>query len=283
MFHFFSLTRCKQKYNWDKVAHFFVEMSQVQLGNRFSLISDWPYRCISFQKTNQTNLSLDVLQEEKMKTDLQIQSDVIQALKWDPSVTQEHIGVSVVDGIATLSGSVPSYIEKWAAEKAAQRVTDVKAVVEKIEVKPAGSLARGDQELAKTILEQFKWAVQVPDKLIKAKVENGWVELVGEVDWEFQRRAAENCVRGLMGVKGISNNISIKVKKVQSGVIKKNIEEALKREVEREARRISVDVHGTKVTLTGDVHSFTAMNNARWAALNTVGVTSVDNKLHISP
>lgn len=217
-----------------------------------------------------------------MKTDSQIQTSVLEELKWDPSVTHEHIGVAVEDAIVTLSGTVPTYIEKWAAEKAAQRVAGVKAVVEKIEVKLPGTFVRDDKSLAKAIVDQFKWTVQVPDQLVKASVEDGWVELTGEVEWDFQRRATEKCVRQLTGVKGVSNNISIKAKKVEPEIIKQRIEDALKREVEREARNISVEVIGNKVKLSGKVHSFTEMWDARGAALSAPGVSSVENNLQIS-
>ncbi len=218
-----------------------------------------------------------------MKTDSQIQNDVIQELKWDPSVTHEHIGVTVDDGIVTLSGTVPTYIEKWAAEKAAQKVAGVKAVVEKIEVKLASSTERDDKALAKAVVQQFKWNVQVPDQLIKTSVEDGWVTLTGEVEWDFQRNAAAKCIRALSGVRGVSNDITIKVKKVQPEVIKQKIEEALRREVEREAQKIKVDVNGSKVTLSGDVHSFREKWDARGAALSAPGVTTVENNLQISP
>lgn len=217
-----------------------------------------------------------------MKTDSQIQADIMQELKWDPSVTHEHIGVAVVEGIVTLSGIIPSYIEKSAAERAAQRVSGVRAVVEKIEVKLAGSHKRDDQDIAKTIVDQFKWHMQVPEELVKVNVENGWVELVGEVEWDFQRAAAESCARGLTGVKGIANNIIIRAKKVQQEVVKKKIEEALMREAEREARRIAVEVRGSKVVLSGEVHSFTEMNDAKWAAWSAPGVTSIENNLQIT-
>lgn len=217
-----------------------------------------------------------------MKTDSQIQTDVLQELKWDPSIAHEHIGVVVDGAIVTLSGRVPTYFEKWAAEKAVQRVAGVKAVVEKIEVKLPDSHERDDKSLAKAIVDQFKWNVQVPDQSVKVRVEDGWVELTGEVEWEFQRRATEKCVRGLTGVKGISNNISIQEKRIQPQLIKQKIEDALKREVEREAQRISVEVSGSKVILSGNVHSFREMWDARGVAFNTPGVTSVDNNLRIT-
>lgn len=216
-----------------------------------------------------------------MKTDSQIQADVIQELKWDPSVAHEHIGVSVTDGIVTLLGTIPSYIEKSAAEKAAQRVAGVKAVVEKIEVKLPGSARRDDQDIAKAVVNQFKWNVQVPESLIKASVEDGWIELSGEVEWDYQRNAAESCIRGLTGVKGVTNNITIKTKKVQPELIKQKIEEALKREAEREARRISVEVSGSRVVLSGNVRSFSEMQDAKGAAWSAPGVTSVENNLHV--
>lgn len=218
-----------------------------------------------------------------MKSDSQIQQDIIQELSWEPSVTHEHIGVAVANGIVTLTGTIPSYIEKFAAEKAAQRVAGVKAVVEKIEVKIPGAHERADTDIAQAVINQMKWNVQVPDQLIKTSVENGWVKLSGEVEWEYQRTAAESGIRSLTGVKGVSNNISIKLKKVQPEIIKQKIEEALKREAEREARRIAVEVSGGKVTLSGSVHSFAEMQDAKGAAWATPGVTNVENNLHISP
>ncbi len=217
-----------------------------------------------------------------MKTDSQIQTDVMQELKFDPSLSAEAIGVSVSGGIVTLSGAVPSYAEKSAAERATQRVAGVRAVVEKIEVSLPGSSKKDDSDLAKAIVGQFKWSVQVPDEWVRARVENGWVELTGQVEWDYQRTAAESCVRGLTGVRGISNHISIKSKVIQPDVVKKKIEEAFRREADREARRIAVEVKGTKVILSGEVHSFTDLNDAKWAAWSAPGVTSVENNLHIS-
>ncbi len=217
-----------------------------------------------------------------MKKDAQIQNDVIQELKWDPSITHEHVGVSVSDGIVTLSGAVPSFVEKTAAEKAAQRVAGVRAVVEKIEVKLPGSFKRDDQEIAKAVLNQFKWNVQVPDDLVKASVEDGWVDLSGEVEWEYQRSAAENSIKGLTGVKGVTNSIQIKAKKVQPEIIKQKIEEALRREAEKEAKQIAIDVRGNKVILSGKVRSFSEMQDAKWAAWSAPGVTTVENNLQVA-
>jgi osmotically-inducible protein OsmY len=212
-----------------------------------------------------------------MKTDAQIQTDVMQELKWDPSITHEHIGVAVADGIVTLSGTVPSYIEKSSAERAAQRVSGVKAVVEKIEVKVPGAYHRDDQDIAKAILDQFRWHTQIPDDVVKPRVENGWVELTGEVDWDYQRSAAENAIRNLTGVKGITNRITIKARVAQPFEIKSKIEEALKRAAEREADRIRIEVQGTRVVLSGKVRSFAELRDVRGAAFSAPGVTAVED------
>jgi osmotically-inducible protein OsmY len=212
-----------------------------------------------------------------MKTDAQIQTDVMQELKWDPSVTHEHIGVIVADGIVTLSGVVPTYIEKSRAEKAAQRVGGVRAVVEKIEVKFRGAPPSDDQALAKAILDVFRWNAQIPDEVLKVTVQNGWVELTGEVEWNYQRSATERAVRGLTGVRGITNLITIKARVAQSQEIKTKIEQALKRAAEREAGRIQVQVHGTRVVLSGDVRSFAELRDVRGAAFSAPGVTAVED------
>jgi osmotically-inducible protein OsmY len=212
-----------------------------------------------------------------MKSDAQIQTDVMQELKWDPSVTHEHIGVAVSDGIVALSGTVPNYIEKSAAEKAAQRVAGVKAVVEKIEVKVPGSFRKDDEDIAKAIINQFLWHAQIPDELVKASVEKGWVELTGEVEWEYQRRAAEKVVRGLTGVRGLTNKVTIKARVAQPTEIKNRIEQALKRAAEREAEHLTIEVRGSRVLLSGKVRSFAELRNVRGAAWSAPGVTSVDD------
>lgn len=217
-----------------------------------------------------------------MKSDSQIQTDVMQELIWDPRVSHEHIGVSVADGIVTLSGAIPSYIEKSAAERAAQRVSGVKAVVEKIDVKLPSLHEKDDQDIAEAVLNSFIWNVEIPDKLIKVVVEKGWVKLTGEVEWNYQRNAAEKMVRSLTGVKGVSNNIILKTREVQAGVVKQKIEDALKREALREAKKINVAINGGTVTLSGKVHSFSEMNDAQLAAWSAPGVTKIENKLLVA-
>ncbi len=212
-----------------------------------------------------------------MKLDAEIQKDVMNELKWDPSVTHERIGVAVSDGIVTLSGSVPNYIEKSAAEKAAQRVAGVRAVVEKIEVRVPGSFNKNDQDIANAIVTQFLWHAQIPHELVKVTVENGWVVLSGELDWEYQRRAAEKVVKGLAGVRGVTNSLTIKARAVEPATIKTKIEEALERAAEREARHINVQVEGNRVILAGKVRSFADLRDVRGAAWSAPGVTGVDD------
>jgi osmotically-inducible protein OsmY len=215
-----------------------------------------------------------------MKTDSQIQKDVIDELKWEPSVNHEHIGVAVTDGIVTLSGSVPSFVEKHNAEVASQRVVGVQAIVEKIEVKLPGSLIRDDGDIAQAIVNQFQWSSLIPRDQIKAKVSNGWVTLTGEVTWEYQRKAAEKMVRELTGVKLVSNNISLKPK-LEATDLKIKIEQALKRSAERESRQIDVEVRGSRVTLSGNVRSFAEMRAVEGAAWGAPGVTEVQDNLRV--
>ncbi len=215
-----------------------------------------------------------------MMTDSQLQKNVMEELKWEPSVTHEHIGVSVSEGIVTLTGSVPTLIEKHNAEKAAQRVSGIKAIVEKIEVKLPGTLARDDEEIAKAIINQLDWNALIPKNKIKTKVTNGWVTLTGEVDWEYQRKAAEKLVRELKGVKFVSNSIVLKPK-LEASLLKEKIERALFRATERESKQIEVNVKGTQVTLSGLVRSFAEMEAIEGAAWAAPGVTEIQNNLKV--
>lgn len=215
-----------------------------------------------------------------MKTNAQIEFDVIQELRWDPQVNSDNIEVVVNDGVVTLLGTVPTFPEKIAAEHAVQRVTGVKATIERIEVQLPHFARRTDNEIAKAIREYFAWNIQVPSDKISPRVEDGWVELSGEVQWEYQRSAAIACVRSLCGVRGLTNNIAIKARDVEPEMIKRRIEEALKREAERDAH-ICVEVRGNRVILSGEVCTFTDMQRARRAAYSAPGVTSVENNLRI--
>ena len=216
-----------------------------------------------------------------MKTDAQIQQDVLDELTWDPRVAHEHIGVSVDDGIVTLSGHVPTHGEKSAAEVAVQRVAGVKAVVEKITVKYPDMDYRDDEDIANAILTVFKWNTQVPHDGVKVQVSGGWVQLKGEVEWEFQKTAAENAVKSLAGVIGVKNLIEIRPR-VEPRDIKSKIEQALRRAADREVKGINIDVEGSKVILSGKVHSWAELRDIRGIIWNAPGVKAVEERVIIS-
>lgn len=213
-----------------------------------------------------------------MKTDTQLQLDVIAELKWEPSVNAAHIGVEVADGIVTLAGHVSSYAEKLGAERAAQRVSGVKALAIEMDVKLPGLSKRTDADIARSVENVLQWTTYVPKDSVKVMVESGWVTLSGEVDWEYQRQTANKGVRYLMGVTGVTDNIVIKPK-VSLSAVKSEIEAALKRRATADAKKISVNVQGADVTLTGTVHSWSERELAKHSAWGTPGVRNVVDKM----
>ncbi len=215
-----------------------------------------------------------------MKTDKQLQQDVITELAWEPSVTSTQIGVEVTDGVVTLAGHVGSYIEKWEAQRAAQRVSGVKALAVEMDVTLSGSGVRNDVDIARAASNVLRWSTYWPEDQIQLLVESGWITLTGELDWEYQREAAERSVRGLMGVTGISNQIVLKSSEA-SRPVKSEIEAALKRRIHSDARHIIVDVDGADVSLRGTVHSWAERDAARSAAWSTPGVNNVRDSLEI--
>ena len=215
-----------------------------------------------------------------MRSDSQIRDDVIDQLRWEPTVTSTDIGVTVKDGVATLTGRVPYYAEKLAAERAAQRVAGVKAVAEEIQVELLGSHERDDTDIAGAAVDALAWHVWVPST-VKATVEKGIVTLTGEVRWEFERNAAFDAVRYLDGVKGVRDLITIKPK-VKPTEVKDKIEKAFERNAVLDAKKIKVEAVGGDVTLSGNVRSWAERAEAYSAAYSAPGVKSVANLITVS-
>ena len=214
-----------------------------------------------------------------MKTNAELQKDVQDAIKWEPLLNAAEIGVTVKDGVVTLTGTVDGYSKKTEAEDAAKNVAGVKAVVEKIEVKHSSSLAKkDDNEIAAEIVNALKWNWQLPNDKVNVTVEKGWVTLGGELEWYYQKEAAKNTVKNLLGVTGVSNNITIRPQ-AQDLIEKNNIESALRRNWSINDRDIIVTVSGNKVTLTGRVSSWYQKTEAARIAWNAPGVWTVDNEL----
>ena len=216
-----------------------------------------------------------------MKTNQELQTDVQNAIKWEPLMNAAEIGVTVKDGVVTLTGVVDSYSKKMEAEAAAKNVVGVKAVVEKIEIKYSNTWSKkDDNEVANEVLNAFKWNWQVPNDKIKIKVEKGWVTLEGELNWNYQREAAKDAVRNLLGVTGVTNNIKIK-SETHDAIEKMDIENALTRNWSVSDQDIRVKVDGSKVTLEGIVNSPYQKEEAERIAWNAPGVWNVDNLLAI--
>jgi osmotically-inducible protein OsmY len=215
-------------------------------------------------------------------TDRQLQQYVQDALDWEPSVDAADVGVSVENGVVTLRGDVRSYSERATAERVTLGVYGVKAVANELEVRLREGEQRTDTDIAKSVLSALEWNTQVPEGKITVSVTNGWVTLKGRVDWQYQRSTAESAIRDLIGVRGVTNSISVEPH-VSAADVKGKIEAALKRSAEIDARRINVVVSDGKVTLTGNVHAWFERDEARRAAWSAPGVRSVEDRLAVVP
>jgi osmotically-inducible protein OsmY len=216
----------------------------------------------------------------EIRTDPQIQTDVLAELKWDARVRPNEIGVMVKDGVVTLTGWVDSYTKKWAAEEAAHRVRGVRAVANDIEIRLPSTAERNDADIAAAAVRALEWDAFVPIDKIDVTVSKGWVTLKGEVEWQYQKQDAERAVRRLVGVKGVSNLLVVKPR-VTPSELKRQIEQALVRTAELDAKRITVDVDGSKVILKGTVRSWAEKKESERQAWLAPGVTFVDNRIMI--
>jgi osmotically-inducible protein OsmY len=218
------------------------------------------------------------------RTDEQIQRDVLAELKWEARVQPNEIGVSVKDGVVALTGWVDSFVKKWAAERAAQRVQGVKAVANDIEVRLPSSAERADPDLASAVTRALEWDALVPSQNIQVRVTRGWVTLSGEVEWQYQRREAERAVRRLSGVRGVTNEITVRPRvRPQPEEVRRAVAEALVRSAETAGNRVEVVVDGERVILNGTVRSWLAREEAERIAWSAPGVVAVENRIVVVP
>lgn len=216
-----------------------------------------------------------------MKSDAILKRDVEAELAWDPAVKSTQIGVAVKDGVVTLTGHIGTYAEKDAAGRALRRVGGVKAIALELDVRLSPQHRRSDTDIATAVEQALTWNTLVPAEQIRVTVDQGWVTLQGEVEWDYQRRSVDKAIRPLMGVVGISNEVAIKPK-VTPADLRSRIGDALKRQVEREVKHLDIKVDGSTVTLRGSVNSWQERDAAQGVAWSAPGVRVVINELQVA-
>jgi len=217
-----------------------------------------------------------------MKPDHEIELDVKDELQWDPNLDATDIAVSVKKGVVTLAGFVKNYADKYEAESAAKRVAGVLGVANDIEVRMPSVDERPDPEIARDAVAAIKSQLPISSENIKVIVKDGWVTLEGQVEWQYQRSTAENSVRRIKGIKGVSNLIQLKPR-AEPAEIKRKIQEAFRRNAEVDANRITVEVHGGEVILKGTVRSWIEREEAERVAWSAPGVIKVEDRIIVSP
>jgi osmotically-inducible protein OsmY len=217
-----------------------------------------------------------------MRSDSEIEKNVKAELEWDPDLDATDIAVSVKNGVVTLTGFVKSYTDRYEAEIAAKRVAGVVAVANDIEVRMPSVDERPDPDIAREAAAAIKSQLPISSQNIKIIVKNGWATLEGEVEWQYQRQTAENVVRRIKGVKGVSNTILLKPR-AEPTEVKRKIQEALRRSAEVDANRIEVEARGGEVVLKGTVRSWIEREEAERAAWAAPGVTKVEDQIVVRP
>ncbi|WP_433529369.1 BON domain-containing protein [Micromonospora sp. CA-263727] len=218
------------------------------------------------------------------RTDQDIQTAVLDELDWEPRVQPHEIGVTVSEGVVTLTGRVDGYAKKWAAERAAHRVTQVRAVANDIAVRLATGAERTDPEIAAAVEHALQWRAFVPVEQLDVTVSQGWVTLHGEVEWEYQRRAAVQAIGGLTGVRGVSNGITVRPPVRPDGAaLARRIVDALARNRATDAEQVTVRVHGDTVLLGGLVHSMPERADVERVVWSAPGIREVQNHIAVAP
>lgn len=216
-----------------------------------------------------------------MKSNEALQRNVQDAIKWEPLLHAAEIGVTVHDGIVTLTGSVDNYLKKLEAENATKNVAGVRGIVEKIEVHHHDSWdKKDDNDIAEAVLDTYKWNWKIPNDKVQVKVEKGWVKLTGELSWNFQKDEAKNAIKNLEGIVAVTNNITIK-SETANELEKEVIERHLKRSWSLNVNDIEVEVNGTNVSLNGKVGSLYQKEEAGRIAWNTPGIWTLNNNLNV--
>jgi osmotically-inducible protein OsmY len=216
-----------------------------------------------------------------MLNSMELQQRALEALDWEPSLDASRIGVAANDGVVTLTGQVPSWADRFTAERVVKQMVGVKGLANDLEVRLPGDIRKTDTDLAAAAVRALEWDVQVPHQKIKVRVSDGWITLEGQLDWQYQREAAERAVRHLLGVRGVFNQITLAAR-VTPADLKNRIEAAFKRNAELDARNIRIETRGSKVVLDGTVHSWAEREQAERAVWAAPGVAMVEDHLAVT-
>ncbi len=222
------------------------------------------------------------MKETMVKTDAHLQRDVLDELEWEPSVDAAQIGVTTKEGVVTLTGHVPVYAEKHTAEEVAKRVHGVRAVANEIEVRPSDAHVRDDEDIAAAAVHALQWDAKVPDQEIQISVEDGWIKAEGTVAHRYQKAAVDRLLRHLHGARGVTNDINV-ISQQEISEVKNAIEAAFKRSAVLNSKNLSVEVEDSTVTITGDVHSHSELEEVERIAWSAAGVHRLQNCVTITP